>query len=69
MQAGSTDRGLALLVAHCASLDPAARTARERLEEKLGPELAHKLVFALSARAHDEDRLVQPLRPRAIFAA
>jgi len=69
MDAGSTDRGLALLVAHCASLDPAAPTARERLEEKLGADLARKLVFALGAREHDEDRPVQWLGARAIFAA
>jgi hypothetical protein len=69
MNAGSNDRGLALLVAHCASLDPAAPTARERLEEKLGPELARKLVFALASRERDEDRSPQALRARAIFAA
>ena len=44
----SHDRGLELLAAHCASLDPASETARERLDEALGPELARKLVFALS---------------------
>jgi hypothetical protein len=69
MHAGSNDRGLALLVAHCASLDPAAPTARERLEEKLGPELARKLVFALAAREHGEDRSPGSLHARAIFAA
>lgn len=69
MNAASPDRGLALLVAHCTSLDPAAPTARERLDEKLGPELARKLVFALAAREHDENRSPQPLRARAIFAA
>jgi hypothetical protein len=69
MTAGSTDRGLALLVAHCASLDPAAPTARERLDEKLGPELARKLVFALAAREHDDARSPRRLRARAIFAA
>ena len=69
MQAGSTDRGLERLVAPCASLDPGAPTARERLEEKLGPELARKLVFALAARERNEDRSPEPLRPRAIFAA
>ena len=68
MHAGSTERGHSLLVAHCASLDPATPTARERLEEKLGPELARKLVFALAAREHDEDRSPQ-LHARAIFAA
>jgi hypothetical protein len=69
MDAGSTDRGLALLVAHCASLDPAAPTARERLEEMLGAELARKLVFALGGRERDEDRPVRWLGARAIFAA
>jgi hypothetical protein len=69
MDAASDDRGLAVLVAHCASLDPAAPTARERLDEKLGPELARKLVFALAARKHDEGRSPEPLRARAIFAA
>lgn len=69
MYAGSNDRGLALLIAHCASLDPAAPTARERLEEKLGPDLARKLVFALAGREHDEDRSPRALHARAIFAA
>jgi hypothetical protein len=41
-------RGLPLLVAHCASLDPDTPTARDRLEAAVGAELAHKLVFALS---------------------
>ena len=41
-------RGLALLVAHCRSLDPDAPRARDRLTEALGVELAAKLVFALS---------------------
>ena len=69
MNAASNERGLALLVAHCVSLDPSAPTARERLEEKLGPDLARKLVFALAGREHDEDRSPRPLRARAIFAA
>jgi hypothetical protein len=42
-------RGVSLLAAHCASLDPGVPTARERLLEAVGPELAHKLVFALCA--------------------
>jgi hypothetical protein len=41
-------RGLALLIQHCASLDPDAPSARERLDDVLGTELAQKLVFALS---------------------
>jgi hypothetical protein len=69
MNAGSNDRGLRLLLAHCASLDPAAPTARERLDEKLGPELARKLVFALAGREHDEARSARALHARAIFAA
>jgi len=44
-------RGLALLAAHCASLDPDAPNARERLETMLGAELAQRLVSALSRGA------------------
>ena len=43
------ERGLDLLAAHCASLDPDALSARERLDATLGAEFAQKLVFALSA--------------------
>jgi len=32
------------------SLDTETASARERLEEELGPELARKLVFALAQR-------------------
>ncbi len=41
-------RGARLLVAHLESLDPQAVPARQRLEVKLGNELARKLVFALA---------------------
>jgi hypothetical protein len=41
-------RGAALLLAHCANLDPHTATARERVEALLGPELAHVLIFALA---------------------
>lgn len=41
-------RGLSLLAAHCVSLDPDALTARQRLDAAIGPELAHKLMFALA---------------------
>jgi len=41
-------RGLALLVLHCASLDPDTPSVRDRLDAVLGTELAKKLVFALS---------------------
>ena len=49
-------RGLELLAVHCTSLDPEAPTARERLEQIIGPDLAHKLVFALSARPAGRER-------------
>jgi hypothetical protein len=41
-------RGLGLLAAHCTSLEPGAPSARDRLTQALGAELAHKLVFALA---------------------
>jgi hypothetical protein len=50
--AQKTSRGGArLLLAHLESLDPQALQARERLEERLGSELARKLVFALAPHA------------------
>jgi hypothetical protein len=54
-------RGLDLLAAHCASLDPllldrAAPTARERLDSTLGAELAYKLVLALSTTSPGRQR-------------
>jgi hypothetical protein len=70
MNAGSGNRGTALLLAHCASFDPTAVTARERLETELGAELAHKLVFALCAGAPArEETAGRGLRARAVFAA
>jgi hypothetical protein len=48
-------RGLSLLVAHCRSLDLGAPTARERLDQAVGPELAHKLLFALCAGTHEQN--------------
>jgi len=42
------DVALERIAAHCRSLDPDAPTARARLAEALGPELAAKLVFALA---------------------
>jgi hypothetical protein len=68
MTAGPGTRGTPLLLAHCASYDPAAPTARERLEEKLGPELARKLVRALCAGAPVRNE-GGALRARAVFAA
>ena len=58
-----------LLLAHCASLDPDAPTARERLEEALGRELARKLVSALAAGSAGSERARGSLRARAVFAA
>jgi hypothetical protein len=46
----TTNRGTRLLVAHLVSLDPQAASARERLDEEIGSDLARKLVFALAAR-------------------
>jgi hypothetical protein len=69
MSVEPTERGTALLVAHCTSLDPDAPSARDRLEAALGPELARKLVFALAAGAHESERAPAQLRARAVFAA
>lgn len=66
MNAVGKQRGDALLLAHCASLDPAAASARDRLDEALGPELARKLVSALSAGAPVRER---GLDARTVFAA
>jgi hypothetical protein len=41
-------RGVRLLSAHLESLDTEAVSARERLEDELGPELTRKLLFALA---------------------
>jgi hypothetical protein len=67
MDAVRRGRGNALLLAHCASLDPEVETAKERLEDALGPELAWRLVRALTAGA--PTRPEAGLRPRPIFAA
>jgi hypothetical protein len=65
------ERGTSLLAAHCASLDPDARSARQRLDEALGPELAQMLVFALcsgSETGRVRSRRA-PLDARPVFAA
>jgi hypothetical protein len=46
-------RGLELLAAHCASLDPDAPSARERLDTALGRELAQQLVASLSSAGRE----------------
>jgi len=60
--------GLELLVAHCRNLDPATPNARQRLDVALGPELARKLVFALSPHVPREYR-ERDLRGPVVFAA
>ena len=60
-------RGTALLLAHCASLDPATPSAKIRLEDALGEELARKLVSALCAGA--PSRGDDGLGARMVFAA
>jgi hypothetical protein len=65
MTAVPHEHGLALLVAHCATFDPDALTVRERLDAALGPELAHKLLFALAGT----ERGRRGLRARTSFAA
>jgi hypothetical protein len=62
MDAVRGGRGDALLLAHCASFDPEAETARMRLEDALGADLARQLVRALTAGA-------PVLRPGPVFAA
>jgi hypothetical protein len=69
MNAVPQERGLALLLAHCASLDPDSPTARERLAEAIGPDLAQKLVFALSSGTRSRARSRSGLGARALFAA
>ena len=66
MNAVPHDRGLSLLAAHCLSLDPYARTARQRLDAAIGPELAHMLVSALSSEGAGHG---DALRVRPVFAA
>ena len=70
MNAVPGHRGTALLLAHCTSYDPQTASARERLEDALGAELARRLVAALCAGAPvREDASVDGLRARAVFAA
>jgi hypothetical protein len=69
MNAVPHERGLALLHAHCASLDPSTPTARERLGDTLGPALADKLVFALSSGTQSRERSRSDLAACFVFAA
>lgn len=69
MNAGSGTRGTALLLAHCASFDPLAPTAGERLDEVLGAELARMLVVALCAGAPVRSGSPAALGARVVFAA
>ena len=69
MNAVPQQRGLALLAAHCASLDPDTPCARERLDDLLGPDLAQKLVFALSAGTRSGTSSRTDLASCFVFAA
>jgi hypothetical protein len=69
MNAVPHERGLALLAAHCASLDPDTPTARDRLAEALGRVLAEKLVFALSSGTRSRERSRSDLAACFVFAA
>lgn len=69
MNAVPHQRGLALLAAHCISLDPDSTPARVRLDEALGPDLAWKLVFALSSGTQSRERSRTGLGASAVFAA
>jgi hypothetical protein len=69
MNAEPQERGLALLMAHCANFDPDTPTALERLEDTLGRDLAQKLVFALSTGTASRERSRSGLAARAVFAA
>jgi hypothetical protein len=67
MAAVRRGRGDALLLAHCASFDPASVTANARLESALGADLAKQLVRALTAGA--PVRAEGGLGPGPVFAA
>jgi len=69
MTAVPHERGLALLVAHCTTIDPDALSVRERLDAVLGPELAHKLLFALAGGGSSTERGRRGLGPGSSFAA
>jgi hypothetical protein len=69
MDVAPHQRGTALLAAHFAALGPGAATARERLDEALGEELARKLVFALSGGSSGRRRVDGALADGAVFAA
>ena len=69
MNAVPHKRGLALLVSHCASLDPDSPNARERLNQALGLEFAHMLVFGLSTGTQSRERSRSGLDAHAVFAA
>jgi hypothetical protein len=62
-------RGNRLLAAHCAALEPETATARDRLDDALGAELAEKLVFALAGRGAGRPCAGDRLHAWALFAA
>jgi hypothetical protein len=69
MNALPKHRGLALLAAQRAALDAGELTARERLDDALGEELARKLLFALTGDGESRQRSGGPLDARPGFAA
>ena len=69
MNASSRTRGLELIAAHCTSLDTSSEPARKRLDEALGPELARKLVFALSCGGPNQERSRSLSGAGPVFAA
>jgi hypothetical protein len=70
MNAVPHERGDALLSAHCRSFDPLSPTARERLEEEIGGELARMLVSALApSGVQHVERSRRALGARPVFAA
>ena len=70
MSAMPSQGGFGLLAAHCRGIEPYARTARQRLDAAIGPELAHMLVFALSGdESPSTSHSRSGLSVRSVFAA
>lgn len=59
------ERGLDLIAAHLAGLDPDTERARARLERRIGSDLATLLVAALSKRSVNRRPLGRPVAAAA----
>ena len=59
------ERGLDLLAAHLAGLDPDTERACDRLERTIGSDLAKLLVAALSKRSVNRRPLARPVAAAA----